>query len=243
MLFSDLNLAEPILRALQGENYTTPTPIQAEAIPHVLAGHDVLGSAQTGTGKTAAFALPILQHLNARPPLEQGVKRRTTALILCPTRELAAQIATGFKTYGRYVVGARYSVIFGGVSQGGQVDSLRSGVDVIIATPGRLLDLMNQGYVDLGGVQTLVLDEADRMLDMGFIHDIRRIVSKLPSKRQTLLFSATMPPEIRKFADAMLNRPVTVAVAAVSQVGRSNRRARLLRRKEPEAGTAGAAGP
>ncbi|HEX8915797.1 MAG TPA: DEAD/DEAH box helicase, partial [Humisphaera sp.] len=218
MLFADLKLAEPLLRALESEKYETATPIQAQAIPHVIAGKDVLGSAQTGTGKTAAFALPILQRLMNTPAGQQAANRKPRVLVLAPTRELATQIATGFKTYGQNLRWLRYSVVFGGVSQHGQVSSLRSGVDVIIACPGRLLDLMNQGFCDLSGIDTLVLDEADRMLDMGFIHDIRRIVAKVPAKRQTLFFSATMPPEIRKLADTLLHHPVTVAVAPVSQV-------------------------
>jgi len=216
MLFADLKLSPLILRALEIEGYATATPIQAQAIPCVLDGRDVLGSAQTGTGKTAAFALPILHKLAERPQAADA-RRRPAALILCPTRELAAQIGAGFKAYGREVK-ARYSVIFGGVSQNVQVQSLRSGVDVIIATPGRLLDLINQGQVDLSGIHTLVLDEADRMLDMGFINDIRKVVARLPQKRQTLLFAATMPTEIRKLADSLLRNPVTIAVAPVSQV-------------------------
>ncbi|MDB5296391.1 MAG: putative ATP-dependent helicase RhlE, partial [Phycisphaerales bacterium] len=216
MQFADLNLATPILNALVTEGYETATPIQAKAIPHVLAGRDVLGSAQTGTGKTAAFALPILNKLHSKPSPD-GARRKPRVLVLAPTRELATQIAAGFKAYGREVK-ARYTVIFGGVSQHGQVESLRSGVDVIIACPGRLLDLMNQGFVDLSGIDTLVLDEADRMLDMGFIHDIRRVTAKIPPARQTLFFSATMPPEIRKLADTLLRNPVTVAVAPVSAV-------------------------
>jgi ATP-dependent RNA helicase RhlE len=214
MQFSQLRLAEPLLKALQSEGYVTATPIQAQAIPHALEGKDVLGSAQTGTGKTAAFALPILQRLGtAKTP--EG-KRTARALILAPTRELATQIADSFRAYGQHYP-IRNTVIFGGVNQHRQVEALRRGVDVIIATPGRLLDLMNQGYVDLRAVEVLVLDEADRMLDMGFIHDIRKITAKVPAHRQTLLFSATMPREIRQLADTLLRSPVNVQVAPVAQ--------------------------
>jgi ATP-dependent RNA helicase RhlE len=216
MQFADLKLSAPLLRALEIEGYSVATPIQAQAIPHILNGHDVLGCAQTGTGKTAAFALPILDKLN-QPQPTGAQSRKPRVLVLCPTRELATQIGAGFKAYGREVK-TRYSVIFGGVGQGGQVMSIRSGVDVVIACPGRLLDLMNQGHVDLSGIETLVLDEADRMLDMGFIPDIRRIVAKIPAKRQTLMFSATMPPDIRRLADTLLRNPVTVSVTPVSAV-------------------------
>jgi ATP-dependent RNA helicase RhlE len=214
MQFADLRLAEPILRAVLSEGYTVATPIQAQAIPHILKGKDVLGSAQTGTGKTAAFALPIL-HRFSEHPRAAGAPHKPRCLILCPTRELAAQIGESFRAYGKNLR-VRYSVIFGGVSQGPQVDSLRSGIDVIIATPGRLLDLMNQGFVHLQNIEVFVLDEADRMFDMGFIQDIRKIVAKLPKERQTLLFSATMPTEIRRLAETVLRNPVTVQVAAVS---------------------------
>src|SRR3954447_706655 len=216
MQFADLKLSPPILRALEIEGYQVPTPIQAQSIPHVLSGRDLIGCAQTGTGKTAAFALPILDRLHHNPA-PANAHRKIRVLVLCPTRELATQIGHGFKAYGREVK-VRYSVIFGGVGQGPQVDSLRSGVDVVVACPGRLLDLMNQGHVDLSHVDTLVLDEADRMLDMGFIHDIRRIIGRMPTKRQTLFFSATMPPEIRKLADTILRDPATVRVAAESAV-------------------------
>ena len=216
MRFDDLQLAPPILRAVAAEGYQTATPIQAQAIPHALAGRDVLGSAQTGTGKTAAFALPMLHRLAQSMPAGNKPKAaRARALVLCPTRELANQIVDSFRTYGAHL-GVRSAVIFGGVKQAGQVAKLRRGVEVIVATPGRLLDLMNQGYVDLGGIETLVLDEADRMLDMGFINDIRKIVSHTPQKRQTLLFSATMPREIRALADALLHKPAVVKVAAES---------------------------
>ncbi|MGD0464426.1 MAG: DEAD/DEAH box helicase [Tepidisphaeraceae bacterium] len=211
MKFADLRLAEPLLRAVAAEGYTLATPVQAQSIPHVLAGRDLLGCAQTGTGKTAAFALPILHRLNSAPsPAGRGARAR--CLVLCPTRELASQIAGDFRTYGKHVR-FRMAVIFGGVNQNPQVQALRQGVDIVVATPGRLLDLMGQGHADLRGVETLVLDEADRMLDMGFIHDIRKIVSRLPAQRQTLLFSATMPPEIRRLADSLLRNPAGVQIA------------------------------
>ena len=217
MTFAQLRLAEPILRALSNEGYSTPTPIQAQAIPHVLDGRDVLGCAQTGTGKTAAFALPILHRLAAEHvPHPNGARhRKIRCLVLSPTRELALQIDESFRTYGKQLH-LRSAVIFGGVGQGAQTQALRAGVDVLVATPGRLLDLMNQGYVDLTGVETFVLDEADRMLDMGFIHDIRRIIPKLPPRRQNLLFSATMPPDIRQLANTILREPAVVQVAPVS---------------------------
>jgi len=210
MTFEGLNLIEPILKALKTEGYTTPTPIQAQAIPIVLQHTDLLGCAQTGTGKTAAFAIPILQLLHAQPGSDRGY-RPIRSLILTPTRELAIQIGESFEAYGRNL-GLRHKVIFGGVSQKNQTDALKAGVDILIATPGRLLDLMNQNYVKLDQIKMFVLDEADRMLDMGFIHDVRRVITKLPTKRQTLFFSATMPPEIQKLADTILNNPVKVAV-------------------------------
>ncbi len=207
--FSELALVEPIQRALRAENYECPTPIQAQAIPYLLAGRDLLGIAQTGTGKTAAFALPILQHLAAnRVPAPRNSMR---ALVLTPTRELALQIAESFRTYGRHM-GLRTAVIFGGVSQGPQVDALRRGIDILVATPGRLLDLHQQGHVRYDGVSVFVLDEADRMLDMGFIRDIRRIVPLLPKARQSLLFSATMPDEINRLIGTLLKDPVRVEV-------------------------------
>ena len=214
MQFVQLQLSEPILRALVTEGYSTATPVQAEAIPHALRGRDILGCAQTGTGKTAAFALPILHRLSSTPRAS-GSPGRARVLVLCPTRELASQISESFRTYGRHLA-LRHTIIFGGVNQNPQVDSLRRGTDIIVATPGRLLDLMNQGYVDLRGIESLVLDEADRMLDMGFIHDIRKIVSKLGPSRQTMFFSATMPTEIRRLADSLLKDPVTVQVSPVS---------------------------
>jgi ATP-dependent RNA helicase RhlE len=215
MNFSDLRLSEPILRAVTAEGYSTPSPIQAKAIPHVLEGRDLLGVAQNGTGKTAAFALPILHRLTATSRQQSVPGRRVRCLVLSPTRELASQIGDSFRAYGRNTT-IRHTVIFGGVGQGAQVQALRQGVDVLVATPGRLLDLMNQGFVDLSAVEVFVLDEADRMLDMGFIHDIRRIVPKLPRQRQTLLFSATMPPDIRELARSILRDPVSVQVTPVS---------------------------
>jgi ATP-dependent RNA helicase RhlE len=211
MQFSDLGLIEALLRALRDEGYATPTPIQAQAIPHVLKGRDLLGCAQTGTGKTAAFALPILQRLE-QPAIKPGSIR---VLVLAPTRELAAQIGDGFRAYGRHLRHPS-TVIFGGVSQFHQEQALARRPEILIATPGRLLDLMGQGFVRLDALEVLVLDEADRMLDMGFIHDIRRVLQKVPPKRQTLFFSATMPPPIRQLADGILHSPVEVAVAPVS---------------------------
>lgn len=278
MPFKSLRLAEPILRAVAGEGYSAPTPIQSKAIPHIIDGRDILGCAQTGTGKTAAFALPILHRLtshtpraaakvvaagapvdhtkagHAEAPVAQGTQaergshqghgqregqggqrghghaprrggheqhsrggpsHRPRVLVLSPTRELALQIAESFDTYGEHT-GLRNTVIFGGVGQGAQVNALKRGVDIIVATPGRLLDLMEQGYVDLTSIEIFVLDEADRMLDMGFIADIRKIVAKVPRERQTLMFSATMPGDIRRLADTILRDPVTVEVAPVS---------------------------
>ena len=215
MQFEDLRLSDPFRRALREADYRHPTPIQAAAIPHVLAGRDVLGSAQTGTGKTAAFALPILQRLSERSARASGRPEAARALILCPTRELAQQIYDSFRTYGRYCKLA-YGVVFGGVGQNPQARKLRGGVDVLVATPGRLLDLLNQGLVNLSVVEILVLDEADRMLDMGFLPDVQRILARLPQKRQTLLFSATMPTAIRDLAGKILHDPVPVEVARVS---------------------------
>ena len=216
MTFQKLLLDDSLLRAVADEGYTTPTPIQISAIPQVLAGHDVLGCAQTGTGKTAAFALPILHQLiQHQPQLNSYGKRPIRTLILAPTRELAGQIAESFSTYGKHTR-VRHTVIYGGVNQNSQVSALRNGVDVLIATPGRLLDLMNQGFVDLSHLMHFVLDEADNMLDMGFIHDIRKIIPKIPAKRQTLLFSATMPSEIRELANTILHDPVSVHVARIS---------------------------
>ena len=211
--FNDFGLAEPITRALAQEQYTTPTPIQNDAIPVVLAGRDIVGIAQTGTGKTAAFALPILNRLaNNRKPLE---KKSPRVLVLSPTRELSGQILDSFRTYGRHMR-IQSALVIGGVPMGRQVRDLMNGLDVLVATPGRLLDLLKSNAVRLNHVDVLVLDEADRMLDMGFIHDIRAIVAKLPKERQTLLFSATMPREIADLAAHMLRDPVRVAVTPVA---------------------------
>ena len=214
MLFEKLNLIEPILRALKTEGYTQPTPIQEQAIPVLLQRKDLLGCAQTGTGKTLAFAAPILQLLHQDELYVKGPSGIKT-LILTPTRELAIQIGESFATYGRFLK-LKHTVIFGGVSQKSQTDALRSGVDILIATPGRLLDLMDQRYVHLQHVKIFVLDEADRMLDMGFIHDVKKIIAKLPTKRQTLFFSATMPTEISKLANTILVNPVRVEVTPAS---------------------------
>ncbi len=211
MRFEELKLIDPLLRAVHAEGYTEPTPIQAQAIPHVLEGKDLLGCAQTGTGKTAAFALPILQRLAAVPRHDRAIR----VLVLAPTRELATQIGESFRVYGSNT-GLKQTVIFGGVGQNPQVDAVRRGVDILVATPGRLLDLMGQGFVKLDRIEVLVLDEADRMLDMGFIHDVRRIINAVPRKRQTLLFSATMPPEIQQLANNILINPVSVAVTPVA---------------------------
>lgn len=215
MSFSELLLSAPILRAVVSEGYTVATPVQAQAIPHAMRGHDVLGCAQTGTGKTAAFALPILHRLSvaARP----GGFARPRCLVLCPTRELAVQIGESFRTYGKHV-GLKCAVVFGGVGVGPQADTLRRGVDILVATPGRLLDLLGQRLVDLRGVEILVLDEADRMLDMGFIHDIRKIIAGLSARKQTMLFSATMPAEIRSLAGAILRDPAIVQTAQTSPI-------------------------
>jgi len=213
--FSSLDLAPPILRALRDEGYETPTPIQAQAIPHALDGRDILGCAQTGTGKTAAFALPILDYLVEEGVADQRGRHLPRALILSPTRELAGQIADSFATYGRHTR-LRHTAIYGGVSQHSQEKALARGVDILVACPGRLIDLLDQGVVDLSEVEILVLDEADRMLDMGFINPIRRIAAELPEDRQTLLFSATMPREIVALADSLLTDPVRVSVTPVS---------------------------
>ncbi|MBL7962496.1 MAG: DEAD/DEAH box helicase [Flavobacteriales bacterium] len=210
--FNDLGLIEPILKALHEEGYTHPTPIQEQAIPHLAKGRDLLGCAQTGTGKTAAFAIPIMQELHANAP---QARRAIRTLILTPTRELAIQIGESFAAYGRHLQ-LKHTVIFGGVGQKPQTDALQRGVDIVVATPGRLLDLMGQGYVHLNGLEIFVLDEADRMLDMGFIHDVKKVIAKLPAKRQTLLFSATMPDEIARLANTILRDPVKVEVAPVS---------------------------
>jgi ATP-dependent RNA helicase RhlE len=240
MPFQELGLMQPLLRAVADAGYTAPTPIQTKTIPTILAGRDVLGCAQTGTGKTGAFALPILHKLaetpsgtsptprnaghgkrsNGRVDGNKGNKNRRRdsrprALVLCPTRELATQIHDSFRDYGRHLP-LRASAIFGGVGQVPQVRRLRAGVDIIVATPGRLLDLIGQGLIDLGAIEMLVLDEADRMLDMGFVNDIRKVIARLPESRQTLFFSATMPPEIKRLAASILREPTFVKVAPVS---------------------------
>ncbi len=235
--FEELQLDAKLLRALQTLRYETPTPIQVQAIPPLLLGRDVLGCAQTGTGKTAAFALPLLHHLLRQERPAPG--QRLRVLVLAPTRELALQIDESFGQYGQFT-GLKSTVIFGGVGQGPQVDALRRGVDILVATPGRLLDLQGQGLLNLNSVRYLVLDEADRMLDMGFVRDVRRIVTMLPKRGQTLLFSATMAPEIRMLASELLQKPVEVAVTpaattvelieqAVMHVAKSQKRAVLER--------------
>ncbi|MCK8495919.1 MULTISPECIES: DEAD/DEAH box helicase [Spirosoma] len=238
MQFSDLNLIDPILKALAEEGYSNPTPIQQQAIPVLLSRRDLLGCAQTGTGKTAAFAIPILQLLNEERSKNPTGPRRIKTLVLTPTRELAIQIDESFAAYGRYL-NLRHTVIFGGVSQHSQVNTIRNGIDVLVATPGRLLDLMNQGIISLRDVQFFVLDEADRMLDMGFIHDVKKVIARLPERRQSLFFSATMPPDVAKLADTILNKPAKVEVTPVSStadtiqqavyfVGRENKRKLLV---------------
>jgi ATP-dependent RNA helicase RhlE len=236
MTFKELNLIEPLLRAIEEEGYSVPTPIQAEAIPILLKGTDLLGCAQTGTGKTAAFALPILQFLTENKSFDK--KKRIKSLIVTPTRELAIQIEESFNAYGRYT-SLNCTVIFGGVGQQPQVDTLRRGVDILVATPGRLLDLIGQGFISLKDVEFFVLDEADRMLDMGFIHDVKKLLLLLPKQRQSLFFSATMPPEIVKLANTILTNPQKVEVTPVSStadtikqaiffVDRGNKNALLL---------------
>lgn len=219
MTFSELKLIKPLMTALDKMGYSVPTPIQEQSIPHILAGKDIFGCAQTGTGKTAAFALPILQLIEASSTAaasagatrNKGIK----ALVLAPTRELALQISESFSDYSKNLR-ISHTTIFGGVSQNNQVRDLQRGVDVLIATPGRLLDLMNQGYVKLNMVEFFVLDEADRMLDMGFINDIKKVIVKLPAKKQTLFFSATAAPDIMKLANTLLKDPVSVSVTPVS---------------------------
>ena len=236
MTFKELNLIEPLLRAIEEEGYSVPTPIQAEAIPILLKGTDLLGCAQTGTGKTAAFALPILQFLTENKSFDK--KKKIKSLIVTPTRELAIQIEESFNAYGRYT-SLNCTVIFGGVGQQPQVDTLRRGVDILVATPGRLLDLIGQGFISLKDVEFFVLDEADRMLDMGFIHDVKKLLLLLPKQRQSLFFSATMPPEIVKLANTILTNPQKVEVTPVSStadtikqaiffVDRGNKNALLL---------------
>jgi len=215
MNFNDLGLTEPLLRALRDEGYQTPTPIQVQAIPIILQGNDLMGCAQTGTGKTAAFAVPILQLLASRQQAPQGAPRRIRSLILTPTRELALQISESINAYGKYLP-LRNLVVFGGVGQKPQTDALRRGVDILVATPGRLLDLMHQGFISLDHIELFVLDEADRMLDMGFVHDVRRVLAKLPARRQSLFFSATMAPEIIKLSSGILTNPLHVEVTPES---------------------------
>ena len=212
MTFKELNLSAPLLRAVQEAGYETPSPIQAAAIPPVLSGRDLMGCAQTGTGKTAAFALPMLDRLTANAPRKKGAIR---ALILTPTRELALQIGESFDAYGKYLK-LRSTVIFGGVGQAPQVEALKKGVDILIACPGRLNDLIGQGFIDLSNLEIFVLDEADRMLDMGFVHDVKKVIAKLPGERQNLMFSATMPTEIEQLAAGILRKPAFVKVDPVS---------------------------
>lgn len=211
MAFNELNLIDPLLKAIQKEGYENPTPIQSQAIPIVLSGKDLLGCAQTGTGKSAAFILPILQQLSMLPNRERTIK----ALVLAPTRELAIQINESIAAYGQFLP-LKHQVVYGGVNITNQITSLKKGIDILVATPGRLLDLIGQGVLTLQTVSHFVLDEADRMLDMGFIHDIKKVVALLPSKRQTLFFSATMPPEITKLANTLLKNPERVEVTPVS---------------------------
>lgn len=215
MSFNNLQLIEPVLKALHQEGYTIPTPIQQQAIPVVLQQKDLLACAQTGTGKTAAFAIPLLQLMQLQHERTGPAKRNIKTLILTPTRELAIQIEESFKAYGRYL-NLKQLVIFGGVSQYNQVQALRRGVDILIATPGRLLDLLNQRHVSLSDIEFFVLDEADRMLDMGFVHDVKRIITRLPADRQTLFFSATLPPEIQELAKSLLRQPVKITVSPES---------------------------
>ncbi len=248
--FQDFGLVEPIRRALAEEGYAAPTPIQAQAIPHLLSGRDLLGIAQTGTGKTAAFALPILQRLAAAstppgkltpsgtstPSGKPALARKTArCLVLTPTRELAIQIAESFRAYGRHL-GLRAAVIFGGVGQQPQVAAMARGVEILVATPGRLLDLIGQGHVRLDRVETFVLDEADRMLDMGFIHDVRKIVAMLPVRRQTLLFSATMPADIARLAAAILDHPIRIEVTpSATIVEKTEQRVMFVERADKRA--------
>lgn len=214
MYFSHLNICDPISRAIADLNYSEPTPIQIQAIPPLLDGFDMLGTAQTGTGKTAAYAIPLLQKIVTNRPNYQSPT--LTSLIVAPTRELAAQIGTSIKQYGKYCK-VKVSVIFGGMAKGPQIHNLRSGTDILVATPGRLLDLVNSKFVDLSKVNYFVLDEADQMLDMGFLPDIKRIISKLPEQRQTMLFSATMPKEILSLSGSLLNHPVRISIGSVQR--------------------------
>lgn len=216
MSFKNLNLINPIIRAVTEAGYSKPTEIQYTAIPHILAGKDIIGCAQTGTGKTAAFAMPILQLLKKYTPDHKEIR----TLILTPTRELAIQIEENFAVYSKYLPLSQLS-IYGGVSAGGQLAALRKRVDILVATPGRLLDLVNQRHIDLSKIEIFVLDEADRMLDMGFINDVKKVLKLIPQKRQTLFFSATMPSGIRKFAETILNNPVEVTVTPVSSTAQT----------------------
>jgi ATP-dependent RNA helicase RhlE len=219
LLFNELNIIEPILSALESEGYRTPTPIQEKSIPIALSGRDLLGCAQTGTGKTAAFAIPILQQLYNAKQIGKQYKS-IKALILTPTRELAIQIDESFAAYGRNL-DIKHLVIYGGVPQNAQITALRKGTDILVATPGRLLDFVEQGFINLAYVKIFVLDEADRMLDMGFIYDVKAVVAKLPEQRQTLFFSATMPNEIAKLADSILQQPLRVEVTPVSSTAKT----------------------
>jgi ATP-dependent RNA helicase RhlE len=222
--FQKLNVIEPILRALTNEGYTTPTPIQEQAIPLVLQRKDLFGCARTGTGKTAAFAIPVLQILHEQKLVSKEPNNTIKALILTPTRELAIQIKESLDAYGKFT-GLKHAVIFGGVSQQTQVNTLRRGVDILVATPGRLLDLVNQRFVNLSSIRLLILDEADRMLDMGFVHDVKKIIAKVPRERQTLFFSATMAPAIRQLANTILMNPVHIEVTPVSSTAETVRQA------------------
>jgi ATP-dependent RNA helicase RhlE len=215
MSFNNLGLTEPLLKALNQVGYVNATSIQQKAIPVILRGKDLLASAQTGTGKTAAFTIPLLQLMEAQPAGNLSQKKKLRTLILTPTRELALQIGESIRDYGKYLT-LEYLVIFGGVSQHNQVRSLRNGTDILVATPGRLLDLMQQGFIDLSSIQFFVLDEADRMLDSGFLNDVKKIITRLPAKKQTLLFSATIPQEIRQLSQKLLREPVSVEAEKVS---------------------------
>jgi ATP-dependent RNA helicase RhlE len=223
LLFKDLNLIMPIQKALKTQGYNNPTPIQERAIPSILAGRDLLGCAQTGTGKTAAFAIPILQSLSSERRVNRDA-REISALILAPTRELAVQIGESFETYGQHL-SLRTMVVYGGVSQNNQIDALRKGVDILVATPGRLIDLVGQGYVDIGNVEMFVLDEADRMLDMGMVQDVKKIIEQLPKKRQNMLFSATMPQEVSQLVNSILTDPVKLEVKPSSNNSKSIKQA------------------
>ncbi len=216
MNFKELNLIPPVMKAVNQAGYMAPTEIQFQTIPYILKGNDVIGCAQTGTGKTASFAIPVLQLLQEKPASRKNIR----SLILTPTRELAIQISENFKMYGKFLP-LNHLAIFGGVPQGKQITALNKGIDILIATPGRLLDLIGQGCLDLSRIEILVLDEADRMLDMGFVNDVKKILTKVPAKRQTLFFSATMPQDIRKFAQSILNNPKEINVTPVSSTAQT----------------------